>query len=209
MNREGRGQLDARPSYLARREIRPLASRERGADRIRIRVHRLRERRARVLDHARVAQGDAAEVAEECAVRRPQRARMPVGIAELRADRVAILWCGYGQKRLVHRDALARSRELRITSEIEDELRAALAIAPDRDEIAPRERETHVDLFGQERSGTSRVAGAVQRGVRRDEPDDDGAVLGKLLRDLLEEHRRRERIARGIEDLSGYLPYER
>ena len=109
----------------------------------------------------------------------------------------------------MHRDALARACELGVRRDLVDETRAALAIAADRDELAPREREAHVDLVGQKGCGASRVAGAVQRGVRRHEAYDDGAVLRQLLRDLLEERRCRERIARGVEDLGGDLPHER
>src|SRR5439155_124078 len=112
-------------------------------------------------------------------------------------------------ERAMHRAALRRSRELRVAGGVPNDSRAGLRIAVRRDELGPGEGEPHVDVVRKPRRRAPRVTRAVERRVRRDEADGDRVIAGQLLRGLLEEHRRGERIARRVENLGGELPDER
>src|ERR1700694_269266 len=108
----------------------------------------------------------------------------------------------------MHRNALGLSRVFRILREQSDEGRAAIAIAAERDELGPSERETHVNVLREEGGAPTGVAGAIQRGVRRDEPDRHCAVVRKPLGSLLEEGGGGERVPRRVKDLRRDLPDE-
>src|SRR5207237_6418157 len=192
------------------REVRALASRERGADRLRRRIHRQRERRAGVVDETGLSERDAAEVTEECAVACTELRRVLLGRAELRAHGVTIARAR-GNDRLerpMHGDPLGRAGELRIVRYLRDEYRSATWVAPERGELGPVHRQPHVDVLRQKSGATTSIAGAVESGVRRDQADGNHSVACELLRDLFEERCGRERVTRGVENFGGDLPDE-
>src|SRR5207302_5551722 len=123
------------------REVRALAARERGADRLRRRIHRQRERGAGVVDETGFSERDASEITEECAVACTELRRVLLGRAELRAHEVTIARARADDRleRPMHRDPLGRAGELRIVRDLRDENRSATWVAAERGELGPGE----------------------------------------------------------------------
>src|SRR5437870_5753949 len=123
------------------REVRALAARERGADRLRRRIHRQRERGAGVVDETGFSERDASEITEECAVACTEIRRVLLGRAELRAHEVTIARARADDRleRPMHRDPLGRAGELRIVRDLRDENRSATWVAAERGELGPGE----------------------------------------------------------------------
>src|SRR5204862_5493212 len=150
------------------------------------------------------------EVTDESAIVRRELGSERVDARERRAQthEIAPAACGDRDERTGHGFARGDRAYPLVTYELVGEHAALLAVAADGRELGPGERDPRERVLRHERRDTPGIAGAIQRGVRRDQTRRD-ARGSELLHGPLPQRRRGEWIAARVQDVGGDLLHHR